>query len=197
MAEHYFTEKPTSEFILNKVQSVIRGKTFYFYTAPGVFSKDHVDPGTKLLAETMETFPGDRVLDLGCGYGVLGIVAKKIFDDAEVVLSDVNERALELSRMNAEMNNVDVQIVKSNLFESLDEEFNVIISNPPFVLGKDFIKRFIKESYDHLSFGGVLEIVTTKKYRYVEKMMSRFFDVKLMAKDGHYLIYFGVKKKGD
>ena len=191
--DHYFIDKEKLEE-LKIIEEIIRGYRFKFYTAKGVFSKDKVDEGTKLLAETMVLFENQKVLDLGCGYGVLGIVTKKVCKDCEVYLSDNVEIAVKLSEINAKINNVKVNIIKSNLFENINEKFDNIITNPPFTMGKEMIKKWVKESYEHLNKNGILQLVATKKFRYVEKIMEKYFrKVLLLNKSKDYLIFVGIK----
>jgi len=191
--QHYFVESP-EEGELITIKETIRGHRFLFYSTSNIFSKDHVDPGTKLLAETMVLFDEQKVLDLGCGYGVLGIVAKKVCPSCNIWLSDINELAVKYSKINAKLNKVSVNVVESNLFENINEKFDNIITNPPFTAGKELIKKFILESYEHLNSPGLLQLVSTKKFRYVETLLKRYFDdFDLMFKQGDYLIYVGIK----
>ena len=190
---HYWIAGEEGEEII--IQENIRGHLFTFYSNKNLFSKDKVDKGTKLLAETMVLFEGQKVLDLGCGYGVLGIVAKKVCPECEVVLSDINEVAIKYSKKNAKVNDVDVKIVLSDLFENLNETFDNIITNPPFTRGKDIIKKWIEESYKHLNKPGLLQLVATKKFRYVESLLKKYFErFEIFNKKGDYVIYLAYKK---
>ena len=99
MKEHYFSEKQTSYFELKTIQVVIRGKEYIFNTAPGVFSASKLDFGTKLLAEKMLIKENDKVLDLGCGIGIIGRIAATLTQN-KVILTDVNQRACKLAKMN-------------------------------------------------------------------------------------------------
>ena len=192
--QHYFVEKPEEKNV-TLIKEVIRGHLFKFYTSSNIFSRERVDPGSKLLADTMVVFEGSKVLDLGCGCGILGIVAKKICPEAEVWLSDVNELAIKYSKLNAELNNVDVKVVKSNVFENINELFDIIVTNPPYTAGKEVIQSFIQQSYEHLNSKGVFQLVATKKFRYVEALLKKYFDgFELFRKQGNYLIYFAYKK---
>ena len=99
MAEHYYSAKQTSRFELKKISAVLMGKKFEFFVSSGVFSKDKIDNGTYILIENAEVKEGSKLLDLGCGYGPVGIVfakAKKCY----VVMADSNERAVKLAKMN-------------------------------------------------------------------------------------------------
>ncbi|MBS3097018.1 methyltransferase, partial [Candidatus Woesearchaeota archaeon] len=103
--EHYFSEKQESPLSLKKIRQKIKGVDFEFYTASGVFSKEKTDKGTLILAENMVVDKKYDVLDIGCGIGILGIAAAKLFD-ANIVMSDINERAVMLAKKNIKLNNI-------------------------------------------------------------------------------------------
>jgi len=190
---HYWTSGNEGEEIV--IQENIRGHLFTFYSNRSLFSKNRVDKGTKLLADTMVLFEGQKVLDLGCGYGVLGIVAKKVCPSCDVFMSDVNELAIKYSKKNAEVNGVDVKVVLSDLFENLNETFDNIITNPPFTRGKEIIKLWVEESHNHLNSPGILQLVATKKFRYIEVLLKKYFDkFEIFNKKGDYIIYLAYKK---
>ncbi len=194
--EHYFSEKQTSPFKLKRISAVLRNKTFEFYTAPGVFSKSRVDLGTRVLVEKCIVKDGWRVLDLGCGYGVVGIVIKKLFPNCEVVMSDINERALKLSMMNAKLNKVEVSVVKSFLFENLTGVFDAIIVNPPQAAGLKLCYSMIDESYSHLKIKGLLELVARHKKggsRLEHRMLEVFGNV-MVKKSSGYRVYISKKE---
>src|SRR3989338_5521828 len=94
---HYFDEKQSSEFKLKKFSAVIRGRRFDFFSSGGIFSKDEVDSGTRILAENMVVKDGELILDLGCGVGIIGIVIGKLFPDSDIVMTDINKRAVKLA----------------------------------------------------------------------------------------------------
>src|SRR4030043_244725 len=131
-SSHYFTEQPKSEFHYGIVSTYLRDKRFKFMTASGVFSKSRVDPGTRLLIENMVLPKQGNVLDLGCGYGAVGIVAASFTPSLNVFLVDVNIRAIRLARKNAEISNVENVTVKHGcLYETVEEvAFDCILSNP-------------------------------------------------------------------
>ena len=141
---------------------------FNFYTSNSVFSKKGMDFGSVLLIETIlkenEDFVGS-ILDLGCGYGPLGIIAAKFFRKSIITMCDVNERALELSRMNVKENRVSdkVRIIASSAFENIKENFDIIMTNPPIRAGKDVVFSFYEGAYEHLNENGILYVVIQKK----------------------------------
>lgn len=166
--EQYFTKNPTTKNEVYKFDWNIGKDKFYFYTSNSVFSKKGVDFGSMLLIETVvkenEKFSGS-ILDLGCGYGPIGVTVAKLLENAKVTMSDVNERALELSKMNAKENKVEgrIKIINSESFENIKESFNMILTNPPIRAGKDVIFSFYEGAYDHLKEGGKLYVVIQKK----------------------------------
>lgn len=165
MAEQYFTSKPTSRRRPESVSAVLHGRTFVFVTDTGVFSHGRVDRGTELLAESLRLEPGAHVLDLGCGYGVLGIVAAALAPNGRVVMTDPNERAVELARRNVHANavpHVDVRL--GAFYEPVSgERFDAIVTNPPIRAGKEVVFRLVDEAPVHLRRGGSLWMVARTK----------------------------------
>ncbi|MGB9748455.1 MAG: class I SAM-dependent methyltransferase [Candidatus Woesearchaeota archaeon] len=193
---HYYSEKQDSDFRQKIISERIRGVDFSFCTASGVFSKNRIDRGTKALAENCLVNDGWKVLDLGCGYGVIGIVIKKLFPKCEVVLSDVNERALKLSEINARLNNVEVKIIKSFLFDNIQELFDTVIVNPPQAAGLDICYKMIEQSYQHLKTNGLFQLVArhNKGGSRLEKRMLEVFENISSKRISTYRIYTSKKE---
>ena len=188
---HYFSEKQDSELKIRKISVVIRNKEYEFFTGNGVFSSLKVDLGTKVFANYMEIKEKDRVLDFGCGIGVIGKIAKE-FTKNEVVLVDINERALSLARMNLKGLSK-VVIKKSDVFNSLqNEKFDVILLNPPQSAGRKLCLRMIAESLEHLNNGGNIQIVARHNIggSYFEKYMKEVFgNVNTLKRKSGYRVY--------
>ena len=165
--DHYFTPKPSSESHRETWQTEIAGKKFTYTTDSGVFSKKNIDVGSEVLMTTAETvdFPKGNLLDIGCGYGPIGIYLGKAFSNRKIEMVDINERAIDLAQLNAKENGVsNVQIYQSNLFEEVEnKEFAGIISNPPIRAGKTVVHEILEKSHDYLVEGGYLLIVIQKK----------------------------------
>ncbi len=192
MTQHYFSEKQESPLRMQKISSTIRGKAFSFFTGSGVFSKEKVDDGSKLLIESMQLKKGVHVLDLGCGYGPVGIILKKIFPTCDITLSEINERAVHLAQSNAALNNVEVEVRQSNIFENVPEKFDIILLNPPQSAGKELCFQMITESFNHLTKRGKLIIVARHNKGGKElskKMESVFSNVKEGEKSAGFRIY--------
>ena len=195
--EHYYSEEPTSELKIKKISQNINGAKFEFYTASGVFSKDKVDTGTLALAENMIIEKNSKVLDVGCGIGVLGIVAAKFFN-ASVVMADINKRAVNLAKKNAELNNVKAEIYQGNLYEKIkDKDFDAVVSNPPNTAGKELCFQLMEESKNYLKQSRSLQIVArhNKGGKTLSKKMEEVFgNVKVIAKKSGYFVYMSKKE---
>jgi 16S rRNA (guanine1207-N2)-methyltransferase len=165
--DHYYTSKPSSESQRKKWDVEILGQNFSFITDSGVFSKHQLDFGSEVLMRTaaQETYPEGNILDMGCGYGPVGIYLARTFSDRTIEMADVNERALALAEENARLNEVEnVNIYASDLFVKVEnKEFAAIISNPPIRAGKKVVHQILTDAYDHLQENGKLLIVIQKK----------------------------------
>jgi 16S rRNA (guanine1207-N2)-methyltransferase len=194
--EHYYSKNQQSELSLRKIAQKIRGKNFEFYTASGVFSKERVDKGTLILAESMIIGKNSKVLDVGCGIGILGIAAAKLFDD-DVVMTDLNTRAVMLAKKNIKINNVKTAVCHGNLYEKIkDNDFDAVLSNPPQHAGKEICFKLIEESKNHLKNKGTLQIVArhNKGGKTLAKKMEEIFgNVRIIAKKSGYSVYLSEK----
>ena len=163
MADHYFSQSPQSAHRPGECRFEYRGHALAFETDAGVFSRDGVDKGTALLLGALPDLPGN-VLDLGCGWGALGISVAKANPGARVTMCDINRRAVELSEGNARRNGVAVRVLQSDGFEALAEErFSCILTNPPIRAGKQVIYDLFQKSAAHLLPGGALYLVIRKQ----------------------------------
>jgi len=165
MTEHYFTEKPKSKPDLGIIKTYFKGKLFEFLTASGVFSKTRIDPGTRLLIESMILPEKGYLLDLGCGYGPVGIAAAVFNPKLHIVMTDLNERALWLAKENTKRNRAEnVEIRKGFLYEPVkDMKFETILSNPPTTAGMKIVLPIIQQAPQHLVKDGLLQIVVRSK----------------------------------
>lgn len=165
--DHYYTKKPSSDSHQETWQTIINGKDFSYTTDSGVFSKNQIDIGSKVLMTTAETvdFPKGNLLDVGCGYGPIGLYLAKAFPDRQIDMIDINERAIALAKINAKENNIsNVKIYASNLFEGVDnKQFAGIVSNPPIRAGKKVVHAILETAHDYLVEDGYLLIVIQKK----------------------------------
>ena len=163
MPDHYFSMSPESAHRPGECQAVYRGHKLYFETDAGVFSRDGVDKGTALLLDALPDLKGD-VLDIGCGWGAVGISVAKAHPGTRVTMVDINSRAVELSKKNAQRNGVSARALQSDGFSALGEErFSFILTNPPIRAGKQVIYDLFAKSAGHLLPGGSLYLVIRKQ----------------------------------
>lgn len=195
--EHYYSENPSSELKIKTVTLRLKNNRIYHFQTPsGVFSFGEIDKATRILIEHAVIL-GNRLLDLGCGYGVIGIVLKGEYPDLEVFMSDVNSRAIEFAKINAKNNNVDVTIKHGAFYEPWkDEKFDMVVMNPPMAAGKKVVLRLIDESFEHLNENGSLQVVAyhNKGGSYIKRaMMETFKNVEDIYKEGGIRIYRSIK----
>ena len=163
--EHYYTNNPTSKSEERLITYKIKDKLLRFISDNGVFSKGHIDIATNFMLNILlnEDIKG-KVLDLGCGYGAIGITLSKFFD-IKLTMLDINERALNLARKNCKQNKIEnVAIIESDGMEKVKEKFNIIITNPPIRAGKAVIYKMYEDAYNHLEDGGCFYLVINKKH---------------------------------
>lgn len=200
--EQYFTKNPTTKDDVYKFDWNIGKDKFYFYTSNSVFSKKGVDFGSMLLSETVikenNSFNG-KILDMGCGYGPIGIIVAKLLKNSNITMSDINERALKLAAMNAKENKVEnrVKIINSSSFDSINEMYNIILTNPPIRAGKNVVFSFYEGAYEHLEQGGKLYVVIQKKQGALsskDKIVTLFGNCDIAEKKSGYFIFKAEKK---
>ena len=156
-----------------------------------VFSPNNIDLGTKAMLSYIKLLPHDKVLDLGCGYGVVGIWAAKQIGACRVTMTDINPKAVECTRENAIRNHVSdglTIILGDALKEITDTDFTLILSNPPYHVDFSVPKQFIEQSYKKLAFGGRMFMVVKRKDWYQNKLTTVFGGVKVYEKDGYYVL---------
>ena len=161
MGEQYFEERPSASRRPAQITIRVRDHPFVFRTDAGVFSRSDLDRGTELLLEAIELGPCESVLDLGCGYGAIGIVAARLSEGGHVILTDVNERAVALARANVAANDIrNAEVRLGDLYAPVaDAFFDHILCNPPIRAGRKVVDRIIGEAPSHLLDGGHLWIV--------------------------------------
>lgn len=164
MNDHYYTRTPQSASRPAECTFSYRGIDLVFTTDAGVFSRGEVDTGTRLLLEALpEEMQGD-ILDLGCGWGIIGISIARKWPGSRVVMADVNTRALDLSRENAKRNRAEVVCVESDGMGALmDRSFDAVVTNPPIRAGKQVIYKMFADAATRLKDGGALYLVIRKQ----------------------------------
>lgn len=173
----------------------LKGIDLIFETMPGLFSPGNVDAGTVAMLSAAEFKPEDKVLDLGCGYGVVGILAARLIGAGKVTMVDIDERAVDCAARNAALNNVkDVRIVISDGLKELDDAgYTMILSNPPYHEDFSVPKAFIEKGFNRLAIGGRMYMVTKREKWYRNKLTSVFGGVRVW-KIGDYVVFMAEKR---
>ena len=198
---HYFQDDPNLASNLKKISFEVNGLTMNLLTDNGVFSKSKVDEGSlAFLKVILPLNLGNNILDLGCGYGTIGLTLAVAKKEARVTLADVNTRALALCKRNADAYNLGqrVTILQSDIYEKIEGKYDSIVINPPIRAGKVVTYRMYEEAKQYLIDGGSLLIVIRKAQgaesaaKYIE---SLFGNIKLLDRHKGYHIYQAVKSK--
>ena len=196
MTNMYYEKNPTADHDIHELRVRLLDTPMTFLTDAGVFSKRMVDYGSQVLLSTLDLEPDKTLLDVGCGYGPLGLTLGKVFG-VQATLIDINSRALDLARANAEKNQVKARVFQSNIYEEVEEKFDYIVSNPPIRAGKSVVHEIIKGAFRHLEDQGSLTIVIQKKQGAPSakaKMEEVFGNCQILKKDKGYYILESVKE---
>lgn len=193
MSQHYYSQQPEARHDRRSIDTVLRGKSLRFTSDAGVFSKGDIDHGSRVLIEAMEIPDGVQVLDVGCGYGPIGISAALLTPKGHVTMIDINSRAVELARENAQHNGIrNVTVMESDVLSAVKgRTFDVVLTNPPIRAGKAVVHEIFEQAHAHLHEGGSLWIVIQKKQgapSAAAKLESLFSDVEEVGKDKGYRI---------
>ncbi len=198
---HYFKDDPNLASNIKQINFEVNGITMNLLTDNGVFSKNKVDEGSlAFLRVLLPLNLGNNILDLGCGYGTLGLTIAVAKKEARVTLADINPRALNMCRRNAELLNLSqrVTILQSDIYEKIEGPYDSIVVNPPIRAGKAVTYRMYEESKQYLIDGGSLYIVIRKAQgadsasKYIE---SIFGNIRLLDRHKGYHIYQAIKSK--
>lgn len=199
VSEHYFSENPTSSEKRGLIKCKLRGIGLEFLTASGIFSYKRIDNGTRLLVESMVLPDEGCFLDLGCGYGVIGITAALINSRLEVTMTDVNSRAVALAAENAVRNNaMNISARLGSFYEPVENvKFETIVTNPPISAGiARVVEPIIVNAPAHLKIGGSLQLVvqSNKGGRTIATLIEDAFgEVQILARGSGYRVLKGVK----
>jgi 16S rRNA (guanine1207-N2)-methyltransferase len=197
MPEHYFTVQPSSKLRMGLLKTTLLGVRLRFLTASGVFSHRRVDTGTRVLIDSMLIPRVGRVLDLGCGWGPIGISIAATHPETRVVMSDINRRAIWLAVENVKLNDVDAEVMWGDLYDPVKHlKFDVVVSNPPISAGRDVNTRAISGACDILAPDGTLQLVVRsgKGHREISQIMERFFcNVEEVGKKSGYRVFLSRK----
>ena len=188
----YFTNDNSIPSKLVKTRAVVLNNSFIFYTDNGVFSKDGLDFGSRLLLENIPlTEIGESLLDVGCGYGVFGIILNKILG-VKVTMCDVNRRALHLAEKNIKENKCsDCSVIESSCYQNINSKYSTIITNPPIRAGKKVVYEILEGAKDYLLPGGRLFFVVRKEQgaKSIIYDMQKIYNVEVLErKKGFFII---------
>jgi len=197
-AEHYFAEHPRSRARFGLIRTYLRGKPFEFLTASGIFSNSRIDPGTRLLIECMVLPESGHVLDMGCGYGPVGITAAAFSPSLHVVLVDLNSRAVRVARQNIEKNCAgNAEVRRGSLYKPVEElSFDCVLSNPPISAGLKTVRAIISEAPKHMSDKGTFQMVVRSKVggkRFQTFFEEAFGNVEIFARESGYRVLISRK----
>ena len=199
---HYYDREPVSPSKRNKIFCEFEKVRFTFFSDASVFSKKQIDFGSRLLITTAinDISQNDltgRLLDLGCGYGVIGIVMKKVFPWLSVVMADINQRAIELCTENAKLNQIEnIDIQSSDGWTDISGSFSLILMNPPVRAGKNIVFDFYDGAFEHMTPGGRLYVVLQKKQgapSSIEHLKDLFGNCRVLDKKSGYHILMAEK----
>ncbi len=191
MNDQYYTSDPTSESKPMPCAFPYRGHGLNFQTDAGVFSKGELDTGTRLLLDALPALSGD-VLDIGCGWGPIGVAVGRANPSARVTMVDVNHRALDLARQNAERNRVSAEVLESDgMAAVMGRTFDAILTNPPIRAGKQVIYQMFADASRSLNEGGALYLVIRKQQgaeSCVKYLKTLFAEVEKLDKSGGFWV---------
>jgi 16S rRNA (guanine1207-N2)-methyltransferase len=175
--------------------TTINGVPLSFHTHQDLFSPNHPDTGTRAMLSCVALSPDDKVLDLGCGYGLVGILAAKLIGPDRVTMVDSSDLCIEYARRNAAENGVpSIRIVKSDGLADIDDAgFTLILCNPPYHVDFDVPKRFVHKGFNRMALGGRFVMVTKRLLWYKNKLTGIFGGVKVREVDGYY-VFESIKK---
>lgn len=210
MTDHYYVADPGSKDEVSDFETEIDGRKFTFSANSGVFSKNGLDYGTKLLIETVledfgETKRGltseekPSLCDLGCGYGPIGIILNRLIKTNMTVLYDINNRAVELARINIEKNAAKRTEARSLDVSFLDitDKFEICVTNPPIRAGKETVFSFYQKAYEMLKDNGVFYCVIQKKQgadSTKKKLTEIFGNVEVVGRSAGYHVLKCIKQ---
>ena len=193
MTDHYYSANPQSPHKPGQVETEYRGQRLTFGTDSGVFSRTELDRGTEILLDALPEAMTGSLLDLGCGWGVIGVTLGKVHPGLEITMADINQRACDLSVENAEKNGVAARVIVSDGYEQLEGlSFDYIVQNPPIRAGKSVIYGMFARGAEALREGGSLWLVIRKQQGAPSAqnyLLTLFGSVEIVNKEAGYWIF--------
>lgn len=202
MSKHYYSRTPDAAHDRKVHETELRGIQFKFITDAGVFSKSGIDYGSRVLIDALDIAPDAKVLDVGCGYGPIGLTCAKLAERGRVTMIDINERAVQLATENARLNGIsNVTVQQSDVYEAVrGNRYDVIVTNPPIRAGKAVVHRIFEEGFRLLELGGSMWVVIQKKQGAPSaeaKLAELFGDVEEVTKDKGYRIFKATRERAE
>ena len=190
---HYFENDKNLKSEIRELSYKHDSSFFTFYSDNGVFSKNSFDYGSRLLLETYlkEAESNIKVLDVGCGYGFLGIVIG-VVTSSHVDMIDINKRAVHLAQKNIKRyKHFDGSAFESDAYSNVKDKYNVIITNPPIRVGKEKVLEILQGAFEHLDADGTLYYVIRKDQGAlsIKKIIENTKKVEIINKDKGYFIF--------
>ena len=186
----YFENDENIKSEIKEFNYNIMNNNFCFATDNGVFSKGELDFGTFLLIKNvLKLNVSGNILDLGCGYGAIGIILSKL-TNCSITMSDINKRALHLAKMNAKKNGVLANILESDGYDKINNKYNIIISNPPIRVGKEKLYSLIIDSRNYLLEDGKIYLVIRKEQgaKSFIKDMEKYYKIEILEKKKGFFV---------
>ena len=193
MANQYFENNENLKSEIKKISYFYKGTEVFFFSDNGVFSKGGIDFGSNLLLKNVSLKNVTSVLDVGCGYGTIGVTIAKLNQNINVTMVDVNKRAIMLCETAIKENKIEnAKVFESNIYENVDQTFDLVISNPPIRAGKQVVHTIILDAYKYLNDGGSMYCVIQKKQgapSAISALEEVYKTVEIVTKDkGYYII---------
>lgn len=187
----YFDNDKSIKSEKRKIKFYFKNREYNLISDNGVFSKDRFDYGTRVLLENIDIDNlSGSVLDLGCGIGVVGIILGTINKNINIDMVDINDRAIEITKDNLLLNNINNNIFISDVYSNIDKKYDYIITNPPIRAGKEVIRRFLLGSYEYLNDTGTLYFVMRKDHgvKSMIKELESIFDIEVINRDKGFFV---------
>ena len=199
---HYFKEDKQLEHDIRKKEFFIDDIKLNLLTDRGVFSKERLDFGTHVLLKNIKVKDNMKnMIDMGCGYGPIGLYLAKKYPDKNIFMYDINARAIDLANENKKLNHIsNAEILVSNLFENCDITADLIVTNPPIRAGKQTVFKLYEQAYKHLNDGGHFYCVIQKKQgapSTYNKLLDLFSNCEVLEKEKGYWILLSKKANID
>lgn len=193
---HYYDDNSDLKSEQQSFVFEYRNNHITFTSDNGVFSKTMIDYGSRVLLDNINIDQQKTMLDVGCGYGTFGLSLKKCYPQLQIDMVDVNDRAIDLTKINANNNHLQVNVFKSYIYEKITKCYDLIVTNPPIRAGKEVVHEILEKAFVHLNDNGQLWVVIQKKQGApsAKALMEKVFgNCKVVKKDKGYYILVSIK----